>query len=366
MKYNSYQSVQETEQTVLIRANVLHSSIEKFKSISGKTWLVSILLLISTALFDMAQAWMSFLFVVDNLLSIAFFIVLSSALAGYLEAANADKLISRIFSTRIIPAVFAAALFGALSPFCSCGVIPLIAAMLVAGVPLAAVMAFWIASPIMDPAMFIVTVAGLGLDFALVKTVSAVVIGLIAGFTTLAMQHLGYFKDVLKPQLTSGCAIKDPMSLSQQQPVWKIWHHQSRLQLFKSKSISMLIFLLKWLTLAYILESMMMAYIPAEQIAILLGGDSAWTIPLAAIVGVPTYLNGFAAIPLVAGLIDTGMMPGAALSFMLSGAMTSIPAALAVFSLVKKQMFAWYLILALVNAALAGWLYQLVLNHAWI
>ena len=46
--------------------------------------------------------------------------------------------------------------------FCSCGVIPLIAAMLVAGVPLAPVMAFWIASPIMDPEMFVLTAAGIG------------------------------------------------------------------------------------------------------------------------------------------------------------------------------------------------------------
>ena len=42
--------------------------------------------------------------------------------------------------------------------------------MLGAGVPLAPVMAFWIASPIMDPEMFILTAAGIGFNFALAKT----------------------------------------------------------------------------------------------------------------------------------------------------------------------------------------------------
>ncbi len=49
--------------------------------------------------------------------------------------------------------VVAAALFGALSPFGSCGVIPLIATRRAMGAPLAPVMAFWLASPVMDPSM---------------------------------------------------------------------------------------------------------------------------------------------------------------------------------------------------------------------
>jgi fucose permease len=84
-------------------------------------------------------------------------------------------------------------------------------------------------------------------------------------------------------------------------------------------------------------------------------------IPLAALVGVPAYLNGFAAVPVVSGLMASGMTAGAALSFMLAGAMTSIPAAIAVYSLVRKPVFGWYLLLALVGAMLAGWLYQLAL-----
>ena len=58
----------------------------------------------------------------------------------------------------------------AMSPFWSCGVVPLIAAMLAMGVPLPAVMAFWSASSIMDPSMFVLTAGTQGTEFAVFKT----------------------------------------------------------------------------------------------------------------------------------------------------------------------------------------------------
>ena len=61
------------------------------------------------------------------------------------------------------------------------------------------------------------------------------------------------------------------------------------------------------------------------------------------IAGVPAYLNGYAAIPLVRSLIDLGMPASSGLAFMLAGSVTSIPAAIAIFSLAKTRLFALYL-----------------------
>ena len=82
-------------------------------------------------------------------------------------------------------------------------------------------------------------------------------------------------------------------------------------------------------------------------------------IPLAAVVGAPSYLNGYAAIPLISGLLEIGMTPGAAMAFITAGAVSSIPAAIAVWALVKKPVFALYLLLGLSGATLAGFVYQL-------
>ena len=105
----------------------------------------------------------------------------------------------------------------------------------------------------------------------------------------------------------------------------------------------------------------MLAYVPAEAIAGLVGGDSIWAIPLAAIVGVPAYLNGFAAIPLMSGLMELGMAPGAALAFMVAGGVSCIPAAIAVFALVRLPVFFWYLGLALAGSLIAGIVFQIII-----
>ncbi|HCI47951.1 MAG TPA: permease, partial [Rhodospirillaceae bacterium] len=48
------------------------------------------------------------------------------------------------------------------------------------------------------------------------------------------------------------------------------------------------------------------------------------------------YLNGYAALPLVGGLVEQGMAPGAALAFLVAGGVSSLPAAIAVWALVKR------------------------------
>jgi len=328
-----------------------------------RTWLLIGLIFLAIAIGLPSHFSESLWFTASNLLGIAPFLLLSASVAGYLEAAGADRLIGKVFSDRVVLAIALAAVFGALSPFCSCGVIPLIAALLVAGVPLAAVMAFWVASPIMSPSMFVVTAAGLGVDFAVVKMFSAIAVGLSAGGLTLLLQRFGLFGNPLRPISVSSCTGNDPVDkIKDTVTAWRVWKHPERVQTLQQKTLAMVLFLGKWLTLAFVLESLMITFVPAELLGQWLGSGSTWAIPLSAVIGVPAYLNGFVAVPVVAGLIENGMTPGAALSFMLAGAMTSIPAAIAVFSLVKRSLFAWYVLLALIGAITAGWTYQAFLN----
>ena len=84
-----------------------------------------------------------------------------------------------------------------------------------------------------------------------------------------------------------------------------------------------------------------------------LGGDSLGTIALAALVGVPAYLNGYAAIPLVDAMLTQGMSPGAAMSFIIAGGVTCIPAAVAVWALVKPKVFIADLVYAAIGAVCA-------------
>lgn len=305
-----------------------------------------------------AQLLPSVRFVFDALVSIAPFLALAVAIAAFAAASGADRLVARIFSGSPLRTVTLAALFGALSPFCSCGVVPIIAAMLHAGVPLAPVMAFWLASPVMDPEMFVLTAAEIGTGFAIAKTAAAAGVGLLGGLAVLALRRRGGLERPLAEASAPGCG--PAFEPGAPAPVaWRVWREPERRAEFGRVTLRTGAFLSKWLAIAFLAESLMMAYLPASWVASAVGDGSALAIPLAAVIGVPTYLNGYAAIPLIAGLLEMGMSGGAALAFATAGAVSSIPAAIAVWALVRRSVFALYLGLGLGGAMLAGLLYEL-------
>ena len=281
------------------------------------------------------------------------YMAIAFALIAYLRASGAEGVISAAFQGRETRMIVFAALVGGLAPFCSCEVIPFVAALLAAGTPLSAVMAFWLASPLMDPPTFAITTGALGVEYAIGKGVAAVSLGLLGGFVVKAMTGAGFFADVLKPQ--KGCSAcgcgPDPFSA---RPVWRFWEEAPRRQVFASTAWEQALFLGKWLALAYLLEGLMIHYIPAESIATVVGGEGLMPIVIGAFVGAPAYLNGYAAPALIAGLMEQGMSAGAAMSFMVAGAVSSIPAMAAVFALVRREVFATYMALGIGGAILSG------------
>lgn len=325
----------------------------------SKAWATSAGLLIVVALLDWPQFGETVRFAAAALLHTAPFILFAVLAVAYLKASGAETLLARAFEGRETRMIVFAAVLGGLSPFCSCEVIPFIAALLAVGAPLSAVMAFWLASPLMDPAMFAITAGTLGWNFAVAKTVAAVGLGLMGGFGTKLFAESPVFRDPLreKPQVGGCCGVKKPFSGA---PVWRFWSDSDRVETFRSSGLENLMFLLKWLTLAYVIEALMIHYVPADMIAGVLGGTGLMPILLGALVGAPAYLNGYAAVPLVDALLAQGMAPGAAMSFVLAGGVSCIPAAIAVWALVKPRIFAAYLGYALLGSVLAGLAWGLI------
>ena len=150
-------------QRVVIRLLALRAGIGKTWRFLGAPVLFSVVIFAALLLLTPEQASRSAIFTLEAVLNILPFILLSVGIAAALKASNADQMVARAFAGRPVKAIALASVFGALSPFCSCGVIPLVAGLLAAGVPIAPVLAFCIASPIMDPEMFVLTAAGLGI-----------------------------------------------------------------------------------------------------------------------------------------------------------------------------------------------------------
>ena len=302
-----------------------------------------------------AQAVQSAGFIGDALFNIMPFLLVSVFLAATVRATGLSGQIARIFTSHAGKAIVAAALVGALSPFCSCGVIPIIAGLLAAGVPVAPVMAFWIASPLMNPQAFVLTSAVFTFDFAMARLISAIALGLSAGFLTHVLVGRGLFAAALRPDVTACGSCRASSMLAGGPVQWLFLGDAERRRAFRDESMATGWFLLKWLTLAFLIESLMVAVLPAETIGAWLGGGAWWSVPASVAAGVPAYLNGYAAIPMVGRLVEMGMAPGAALAFLTAGAVTSIPAAMSVFALVRASLFGWYIALGVTGSLVAGY-----------
>lgn len=321
-------------------------------------WAVIIAILVALAIFDPAQLGPS----IDSTLGAfghtAIFIAFAVLAIGYLKASGAEAMLAEAFKGNQVRMIVFASALGGLSPFCSCEVIPFIAALLAAGAPLSAVMAFWLSSPLMDPAMFLITSGTLGFDFALAKTFAAVGMGMFGGFGVMYFAKSALFSDPLREDgPVGGCGCGTPFK---GKPVWGFWSEPKRVETFRKTVLENALFLGKWLLLAYLLESLMLVYVPAEWISSVLGGAGAGPIILGALVGAPAYLNGYAAVPLVDAMLTQGMSNGAAMSFMLAGGVSCIPAAIAVWALVKPRIFVAYLTFAFIGSVAAGLLWNLL------
>ncbi|MDJ0614063.1 MAG: permease [Rhizobiaceae bacterium] len=286
------------------------------------------------------------------------YILFAVSLIAYLKATGAETMIARAFQGRENRMIVFAALFGGLAPFCSCEVIPFVAGLLALGAPLSAVMAFWLSSPLIDPPTLLITAAALGWEFAIGKAVIAVLLGLSGGFVIKYALRAGYFQTPLKAYKSSSCCGSGPNLDGK--PEWRFWQSQERVNHFRHEFFENALFLIKWLALAYVLEAMLVTYVPADLIANLVGGEGLLPVVVAAIVGMPAYLNSYIAPPLISGLMDQGMTAGAGMAFMVSGAVSSVPAMAAVWSLVQKQVFAAYICLGVGGAIISGVLFEML------
>ena len=358
-------------------------------------------------------------FILGAFLKIWPYLLLTIPLAVAVRLSGASKYISRAFLARPILAIFLATAVGAFSPFCSCSVIPVVATMLIGGVPLAPVMAFWIASPSMDPEIFFLSVPMLGWELAVWRLVATLVLSLSAGLIThVAIQRgwlgpeilrspqagparsarpvlregwqqlkrsltvwpgLGFAAGPAAPATTTVCC--DPAKITLVEtwppPAGSMGQPDSGCgggttaagscavsppASFRRRLLQEIwraaVMVAKFMALAFLLEALIILYVPQTWIAGLVGQPNRWAILWAALIGVPVYTTELAALPLIGGLLAQGMNPAAALAFLIAGPTTTLPAMAAVWGLVSRRVFLLYISFSLIGAVVLGYLYN--------
>jgi len=118
------------------------------------------------------------------------------------------------------------------------------------------------------------------------------------------------------------------------------------------------LFIGKFVAIALLIEVVLLRYLPVPWIEAVVGTHNPFSIPIAAAVGLPAYVNSNAAIPLLGGLLDLGMDRGAALAFLVAGPITSIPSLIGLMALVRLRAVVVLLVAGFVGAVLSGYAFS--------
>ncbi len=319
------------------------------------------ILIVALALIDPDELKDAARFAAYNLLLVSPVILFGLVLTAAITASGSMALIAAAFRGNERLMILLAALIGAVTPVCGVTVLPLVAGLLSGGVPFAPIMAFWLSSPVTDPGMLAVTAGTLGLPFAIGKTVSAFGAGIFGGGVTWLLTRAGRLVDPARLGVAQklsgsacGCAASESL-------LWKFWIEKERLEVFRGTCRANGKLMVSWLMFAFGAEYYLRKLLPADVLAAYVGGDSGFGVPLAALVGAPIYLDGYAALPLVRGLMEGGMGAGPAMAFLVAGGIISAWAVLPVFALVRLPAFALYVLLAIFSSMLAGWMFGWVM-----
>lgn len=306
--------------------------------------------------------------IVDEIGRMWWFFLLSVLLVGVIKGYKLDLRIRDSVNRAGMFGVFCAVLVGLVSPLCACGILPIVISLAMMGTPIAPLLALLATSPTMSPDAFLLTWQGLGPEWAWLKLSGATLLGLGVGGIALLLEKRGFLTGNLlriKPVYREDGSLASAYEIGRAQGIavrtMTIIPRASRLRFVFDRSVDAGLFVGKYLLLAIVLEAIIVTLVPMHWIVALVGQPSILSVIAAALVGIPLPLNQIPAIPVVAGLLHKGMDHGAALTLLIAGPVTSLPAMIALFGLFRARVVILFLASALGIAIVLGWLDQLLL-----
>lgn len=304
-------------------------------------------------------AWDTASFTGRSLLNVAPLVVPGILISAWVSASGASGHIADAFDGHLLWTVLAASAIGAMTPVCGVTVLPLMVGLLASGVPFAPILAFWLSSPVTDPAMLAATAATLGWSFAIGKTIAAFGLGLLGGG---AIAVLGPRTWIVAPLRRNGLVERlgsvprcGPEAFNA-----AVWSTADSRAHWLREALAMTKLVVVCLVPAFAAEHLLSTLLEPQALAAYVGAESWWAVPLAVFVGAPAYLDGYAALPLTRGLMEHGMGAGAAMAFLISGSAVSIWGAMAIFPVLRIRPFLLFLLLAVVGSLASGWIYGII------
>lgn len=216
-----------------------------------------------------------------------------------------------------------AALFGIITPFCTCSAIPLFLGFIEAGVPLGVTFSFLVASPMINEVALVLLLGMFGLKIALIYAISGITIAVFSGIIigNLKIKNLIEDNPIFKPMRSS--------PLTDFKMTW-----QDRIRYAKEYTLGIIGNIWLYVVIGIAVGAWIHGYVPADFLGRYAGGNNWYAVPLATLIGIPLYSNAAGVIPLVSVLTQKGVSMGTTLAFMMAVTGLSLPE----FMILKKVM----------------------------
>ncbi len=241
--------------------------------------------------------------------------------------------------------------FGSLTPFCSCSTIPILVGLLNTGVPFGICMSFLLASPLLNPVIFVLLLALLGWKITILYAIFTFAASVISG---LILEKLG-FAQYVKSVTVVGGNTNDPSTVSiKGDSFWE--RHKPRIKRAGGFAWTLFKHIAVYLIIGAAIGSVIYGFIPEEWIVNIAGPDNLFAIPIAAVIGVPLYIRAETIIPISAVLLEKGMAVGTVVALIIGGAGMSIPEISLIAAIFKKKLVGVFIATIFAVAVLTGFL----------
>ena len=257
-----------------------------------------------------------------------------SLIMGILNAYFPIERLRKFLSTHKLYGLdyFLAALFGGITPFCSCSSVPLFIGFVKGGIPLGVTFAFLIASPLVSEVAVAMFLGTFGLKATLIYIISGTMLGMLGGFILGKMNLERYLSDWVKAAQQQSDIQSENWEM-EKTPFFK------RLPAIAKDSFGIVKGVFIYILIGIGIGAAMHGFVPEGFFENILSADKWWGVPAAVIFAVPMYANAAGIVPIVEVFVAKGIPLGTAIAFMMAVIGLSIPEA----TMLKKVM-TWKLV----------------------
>ncbi|MGE9296044.1 MAG: permease, partial [Puniceicoccales bacterium] len=242
-----------------------------------------------------------------------------------------------------------AALFGAITPFCSCSSIPIFISLLKAGVPLGVTFSFLITSPIINEYLVILMAGEFGVPITVAYVASGLFIGMVSGAVLGRMNLERYLEsDILESAHAESAETN--------------YTFAKRLRFGFDEAVSVIKQIWIWVLVGVGIGAFIHNYVPQEMIQQIIGATGIFSVPIATALGVPMYGSCAAIVPIAVVLFEKGIPLGTALAFMMAMAALSIPEAIMLRRTMKLPLIGIFFGITSLGIIFTGYLLNVLAN----